>query len=136
MDISSPGAAPWTRKYWPAALIVAVFGWLAVDLCAPQWRGPALAIAAALILVPEITVLLMHRSQDTFSDWVWHVLHVTRHQPLSSWSAEHFLALLVYVVIAVRVCAFLWQHENYWLAGAATATAIWLFFHLFVGWWR
>jgi hypothetical protein len=135
-DISTPGAAAWTRWYWPSALALGVFGWLAVDLWAPQHRGVALAIAAALILVPEITVIMLHRSQDTFSDWTWHVLHVTRNQPLGNWSAEHFLALLVYVVIAVRVLAFMWSHSGYWLAGAATAVALWLFRHLFWGNWR
>src|SRR5258708_24725149 len=71
--------APWTRAYWPAALAVA----LAAFIFAPaHWRGAVLAAGAALILAPEITVLILHRPQDTFSDWTWGVLDVTRHQPL------------------------------------------------------
>ena len=135
-SIARKNPAPWTRVYWPAALAIAVAGFLLIDSLDPARRGPALALGAALILVPEITVLLLRRDRDTFSDWVWGVLDVTRNQPMGQWSAEHFLALAAYVVIAVRVCAFLWQHESYWLAGAATATATWLLVHLFFGWWR
>jgi hypothetical protein len=106
------------------------------DIWKPEWRGPLLAIGAALILVPEISVILLHRDQDTFSDWTWGVLDVTRNQGIGQWGARHFLALVLYLVIAVRVLTYLWQNQNAWLALAVTGVAAWLFKHLFWGLWR
>jgi len=132
-DIARINPARWTKIYWPIALGLSLLGFIFVPL---GWRGAALSIGAALILVPEITVMILHRPQDTFSDWMWSVLDVTRAQPVRQWGATHFLALGLYIITAWRVLAFMWVHSGYWLAGAATATAVWLFRHLFWGWWR
>lgn len=132
-SIARPDPASWTRIYWPVALALAVAGFVATPTA---YRGYALAAGTALIVIPEITVLVLHRPQDTFSDWAWHVLDVTRHQNLDQWSASHFLALLAYVAIVARVLLYLWFHQSYWWASSATIVAIWLLRHLFWGIWR
>lgn len=135
-SIAQKNPASWTKVYWPTALAIGVLGFMAADIWKPEWRGAALAIGAALILIPEITVIALHRSQDTFSDWTWGVLDVTRNQGFGQWTATHFLALILYLVIVIKVLTYLWQHGNTWLALAATGTAVWLFRHLFWGLWR
>ena len=132
-SIARTNEARWTLAYWPAALALSVLGFIFTPA---HWRGEVLAAGAVLILVPEITVLVMRRPQDTFSDWVWHVLGVTTKQPLREWGASHFLALGLYVVLAIHVLTFMWGRNGTWLPGAATAVACWLFYHLFWGWWR
>lgn len=133
VPIARPDPASWTKIYWPVALGLAVAAFVAAPTA---YRGYALAAGAALIIIPEITVLVLRRPQDTFSDWAWRALDVTRHQHLDQWGASHFLAMCAYVALVARVLLYLWPTQSYWISSAATVTAIWLFRHLFWGIWR
>lgn len=119
-------AAPWTRVYWPAAVAVAV-----AALIALPGRTTAVAVGGALLLgVPELWFLARRQYASTLSDWTWHVLHVTRTQPVSQWTAAHFLAFAAYQAVAVRVC---WHFASvgYWPLAISIVMAAWLDWHLF-----
>lgn len=53
----------------------------------PAW----LLLATGTLLVREVWALVTHRAQDTLSDWVWHVLQITKHEPMALWNATDFI---------------------------------------------
>jgi hypothetical protein len=79
----------WGKFYWPTALISVL-----VVLLAPE--GIALATGY----------------QNTLSYWVWTQLHATMREPMSQWTATHFLTFGGWLVLVV-----------------------WLTWHLFLHWW-
>ena len=82
-------------------------------LWAPGRYWPAwLASTAALLVLRETWALASGRPQDTLSTWVWDALGVTGHQPVTQWSAQHFLIAAAWLVLVV-----------------------WLTFHFFLRWW-
>lgn len=127
----APAAAPWTRFYWPAALAVSVVALIAL----PDRKGPVILAGAVLLGLPEAYFLIRRQWSSTLSDWFWRVLHVTRHQPVSQWKADHFLALGLYVAVAVDVTRYEWT-AGYWQGAVSTIISVWLTWHLFGRWWR
>jgi hypothetical protein len=79
----------WGKDYWPVALI-------------------ALAL---VIMVPEV-IALITSDQNTLSFWVWDQLHATTREPMSQWTATHFLFFGLWDVLM-----------------------IWLTWHFFLHWW-
>lgn len=74
----------------------------------PAWIGLFLSTFA----VREAWALASGRPQDTLSEWVWRLLQVTEHQPMSQWDAMHFLIFGSWLVIG-----------------------LWLTYHFFFRWW-
>jgi hypothetical protein len=60
-----------------------------------------LAAVALTFAAREFPALATGRPQDTLSWYVWQHLKVIRHQPVSQWSATHFLVAGVALVFAV-----------------------------------
>jgi hypothetical protein len=73
------------------------------------WQAWVLATFATFI-VPETIALVRGRSQDTLSETTWRWEKLIVHQPVSQWSATHFL-----------------------FAGVLTVVAVWLVLHLTLG---
>lgn len=131
---NAPAPASWTHWYWPTALVVSLMMFFGAQFFQPSLRGDALIAGMVLILIPEITVVLLHRWQDTFSDWVWNTVHVARNQPVSQWNAEHFLTFGAYCVIAASVVTYLF-HLGVTAFTLGIVVAVWLAFHFFLQWW-
>lgn len=127
-------AAPWTRVYWPVAVGLSV----AALICLPRWTGWAVLGGGVVLLGPEFWFLARRQWASTLSDWTWHVLDVTRSQPISKWKAAHFLAFAAYLAVAVRVAWYLTTLAGlwHWRAAAGAAVAAFLTWHLFFRWWR
>lgn len=123
--------AAWTRVYWPAALFVCVSAFVGVPA---GDRGATLLACVAVLGVPELAMIITRRYQDTLSEWVWYILNVTRNQPMRQWSAAHFLAFGMYLVLAADVVSYTW-HLGVALFGTAAVVAVWLTRHLFFHWW-
>ena len=79
----------WGRVYWPVALVTLL----------------------GVILVPE-AVALATGYRNTLSYWVWTQLHATAREPMSQWTAVHFLFFGGWLVLVV-----------------------WLTYHFFLHWW-
>jgi len=61
----------------------------------PLWLG----LFTVTFLIRESTALGTGRPQDTLSDWVWRVLHVSVNQPIQDWDALHFLVFGEWLVL-------------------------------------
>lgn len=124
-------AAPWTRWYWPAAVVLSVTALIAL----PRYEGWVILAGALALGGPECWFLARRQWASTLSDWTWHVLDVTRTQPIARWKAQHFLALAAYLAIAVRVTTYM-VSLGWWPGAGAAGLAAFLTWHLFGRWWR
>jgi hypothetical protein len=123
--------AQWTHFYWPIALLVSVLGFLGSLIFHIGDPFISLWVGVILLAVPETTVALMRRWQDTLSVWVWSTLRITQGQPIREWTAEHFLLLGTYLALAGTVCAYVASHAAVGWAIAACWMSFWLTFHFF-----
>jgi len=57
--------------------------------------------AFVTFIVPEAVAIARNRTQDTLSGWTWRHCQVIVHQPISQWSATHFLFAGIFLVLAV-----------------------------------
>jgi len=80
----------WGARYWPWFLAIAVLGFF---------------------LVPEVYALVTNY-RNTLSFWVWSTLRVNAGEPIRKWTALHYLAAGIYLVLVT------------WLTG-----------HFFFRWW-
>ena len=127
----------WTRWYWPAALIAALAAFFIPYLGGPGSTGAGLLTGAILLGGPELACVLTGNFQDTFSDWVWHVTHITDSvgaSPVRRWTAEHVLLTFAYVFIAANVVVYL-AGVDWRAALAASLMALWLLVHFFRHMW-
>lgn len=77
-----------------------------------RWYWPLFLVASLLLLlIPEIYALVTNY-HNSLSYWVWTSLRVNQGAPIDSWTAPHYLAAGVYLVVVT------------WLTG-----------HLFFRWW-
>jgi hypothetical protein len=70
-----------------------------------------LSVLFVAIVIPEI-IALVTDDQNTLSYWVWTQLHATAREPMSQWTAVHFLFFGLWLVLV-----------------------IWLTYHFFLHWW-
>ena len=63
----------------------------------PWW----LVISFGTFIVPETVALATGNPGSTLSWWVWRHTQVVFHQPVSQWSATHFLFAGIFIVLAV-----------------------------------
>ena len=126
--------ARWTHIYWPLALFAGVLGFVVTGFAAPSQRGNALIAATVVLAAPELWCFAQKRTEDTLSDWVWNSVHVTGTQPMSRWTAEHFLLFGAYLVLAAAVDRYLFGQGLLWF-GVGVVMSVWLCQHLFFHWW-
>lgn len=125
--------AAWTKVYWPAAVAASVADFVVGTF--DHYTGWALLIGVVLLGMPEAWFVVRRQWASTLSDWTWRVLDVTRTQPVSQWTVQHFLALGCYLAIAVRAVDYL-SGLGYWQGAAGAVPAAWLTWHLFGRWWH
>ena len=77
------------------------------------WWPVWLIAGLSTFLVREVWALASGHPQDTLSEWVWRMLRVTDHEPMSQWDALHFLVFGVWLVMFVWLTwhfFFRWFH--------------------------
>ena len=75
----------------------------------PWWLG----VSVAAFLGPEVYALIRKNTDNTLSNWVWHVLRATSREPMSQWTAAHFLVFGVWLVMVVWLT---WHFFFHWFA--------------------
>jgi hypothetical protein len=141
-DLSKPLHA-WTRRYWPAALVLAVVAFFVPFLAG--WgllaTGLGLSAGALLLGIPELACLISGNPQDTLSYWVWRIAHVTSGGAIDTWDAAHVLFIGGYLLVVGSVQYYLFTlAQAYWqvwlLFGAGVFFfGVWLLVHFSERWW-
>lgn len=68
-----------------------------------------LAVAFLAFIVPEIYALCTNW-RNTLSAWIWNALQVQEGQPITAWSALHFISCGAVLVIFIWLIGHLFWH--------------------------